>query len=374
MEIRARHTLTGFFTLAVICLGFGFVYWLNTTGGLGQRSIYRIRYDGPVSGLLKGSGVLFNGVRVGEVTALQLDAASPQGVSVEIAIERRAPVRADTRVGIEFQGLTGAPVVSLTGGTPSLPLLTGPAGMPPLLTAEKNAGQAITQVARDALRHFDSIVTGNAEPLRSTIANIDKFSGALARNSDRVDGIISGLERLTGGGVKAAPRIYELAAAHAFPGLKKRPTSQLLIPEPTALSMYDSEKILVRQSGAGETPAIDSGNWPDMLPKVVQTRIVQSFENAEYMRALGRAPEGTRADFQLLIDIRSFQVDAGAAAVAEVELAARITSADGRVVDARRFRAAAPVEALNAAQSAKALSDAFEKVAAELVVWACATI
>jgi phospholipid/cholesterol/gamma-HCH transport system substrate-binding protein len=374
MEIRARYALIGLFVLAVIGMGFEFVYWLNTTAGLGQRTVYRIRYDSPVSGLLKGSAVLFNGIRVGEVTALDLDPAAPGDVTVEIAVERRAPVRADTRIGIEFQGLTGAPVVTLSGGTPSLPLLAPAKGEPPVLVAEKNAGQGVTQVARDVLKHIDAVVSDNAEPLRTVIANIDKFSGALARNSDRVDGIVAGLERLTGGGAKVPPRIFELAAATTFPGITKLPTAQLQVPEPTALGVFDSEKILVRRNDSADGPGLGNAQWPDVLPKVVQTRIVQSFENARYMRALGRAPEGTRSDFQLLIDIRAFQVSAGSEAIAEVELAARIVGAEGGIVKADVFRATMPVATLDAATSAKALSDAFVKVATDLVIWTCSAI
>ena len=70
MEIRARYTLIGAFTLAVILGVFAFVYWLHNAGGLGDRAISRLVF-GPVSGLLPGSPVLFNGIRVGEVTALR---------------------------------------------------------------------------------------------------------------------------------------------------------------------------------------------------------------------------------------------------------------------------------------------------------------
>ena len=138
--------------------------------------------------------------------------------------------------------------------------------------------------------------------------------------------------------------------------------------------MFDSEKILVRRNDAADGPGLGNAQWPDVLPKVVQTRIVQSFENARYMRALGRAPDGTRSDFQLLIDIRAFQVSAGSEAIAEVELAARIVGAEGGIVKADVFRATTPVATLDAATSAKALSDAFVKVATDLVIWTCSAI
>ena len=70
MEIRARYVQIGAFTLAVIAAGFAFVYWLNNAGGLRERTVYQIRFESSVSGLLVGSAVLFNGIRVGEVTGL----------------------------------------------------------------------------------------------------------------------------------------------------------------------------------------------------------------------------------------------------------------------------------------------------------------
>ena len=65
METRARYALIGLFTVAVVLAGFAFVYWIENAGGLGQRTAYRVRFDGTVSGLLVGSNVLFNGIRVG---------------------------------------------------------------------------------------------------------------------------------------------------------------------------------------------------------------------------------------------------------------------------------------------------------------------
>ena len=109
METRARYLLVGIFTMAVIAAGFAFVFWLHSAGALGDRAVYQVRFDSPVSGLRSGSAVLFNGIRVGEVTDLRLDAANPRSVTAVIAIEQRTPIRVDTQVGLEVQGLMGAP-------------------------------------------------------------------------------------------------------------------------------------------------------------------------------------------------------------------------------------------------------------------------
>ena len=70
METRARYALIGAFMLAVIAASFAFVYWLENKGGFGERAYYRLRFENSVSGLQAGSAVLFNGIRVGEVTEL----------------------------------------------------------------------------------------------------------------------------------------------------------------------------------------------------------------------------------------------------------------------------------------------------------------
>jgi phospholipid/cholesterol/gamma-HCH transport system substrate-binding protein len=369
METRARYVLIGLFTLAVILFGFGFVYWLENTGGLRDRAVYRIRFESSVSGLLTGSAVLFNGVRVGEVTGIALGIDDPRQVTATIAVNPGTPVRADTQAGLDFGGLMGGTAaVSLTGGTPGSPILASPPGEPPLLVADAGAAQTMTQVAREMLRRIDAIVAENSEPLHGTLANLQTFSQALARNSDRVDGILAGLERMTGGTVAKPAPSYELTAPRAFPGAAKPPTGQLVVPEPTALVALETQKILIRLDQGGSLP-LENGQWSDSLPKLVQAKVVQSFENANYLRAVARPFEGLVADFQLLIDIRQFQLSTAAEPVAEIEFSAKILGQDGRILDARIFRAAAPAKAADAPAAAAALDEAFGKAATELVVW-----
>jgi phospholipid/cholesterol/gamma-HCH transport system substrate-binding protein len=83
--------------------------------------------------------------------------------------------------------------------------------------------------------------------------------------------------------------------------------------------------------------------------------------------------EGSTAR-QLLIDIRSFQLSLSAAPLAEVEVSAKILADNGRIVDARIFRATVPSVTADAPAAAAAMNEAFGKVAVELVVWASALI
>jgi phospholipid/cholesterol/gamma-HCH transport system substrate-binding protein len=220
METRANYVLIGLFTLAVAVGVFVFVFWFQNVGGSGERAYYRVVFDGSVSGLRTGGSVLFNGIRVGEVTALALNPQKPQQVVATVAIDKSVAVRPDTRVGLEFQGLTGIASLSLTGGSPDKPALVGSRDNPPMLTAPPGATQDVTEAARQTLRRLDDFIAQNQQAFHSAMANInafsktladdskhfdvalgnlDKFSAALARNSDRIDKIAEGLQNLTGG-------------------------------------------------------------------------------------------------------------------------------------------------------------------------------
>ena len=77
METRAPYALIGLFVVVAIAAVFGFVYWMHNTGGLGERALYRIRFENSVSGVLVGSAVMFDGIKVGEVTDLRIDPDNP---------------------------------------------------------------------------------------------------------------------------------------------------------------------------------------------------------------------------------------------------------------------------------------------------------
>jgi phospholipid/cholesterol/gamma-HCH transport system substrate-binding protein len=237
-----------------------------------------------------------------------------------------------------------------------------------VLVAEPNAGQSTTEVAREALRHLDTLLTENAEPVRNTVTNLNTFSSALARNSDRLDGIVAAIERLTGVAPTKPPPIYDLTAVRTFPTLNRPPRGELVVPEPTGSITLDSQRILVRTNG-GEGPASGAGQWSDNLPKLVQQKIIQSFENANYLQAVARPLEGLVADYQLLLDIRSFELAISTDSMANVEFSAKILGDKGRIVNARIFRATVHAEVTDAAGAAAALDEAFGKVATELVSW-----
>jgi phospholipid/cholesterol/gamma-HCH transport system substrate-binding protein len=374
METKARYVLVGLFTLFITGAVFGFIYWLHNTGGLRERTVYRIRFENTVSGLLAGAAVLFNGIRVGDVTGLALNPDNPKQVTVMLAIDPGAPVRADSQVSLEFRGLTGTAVVAISGGSAKSPLLKGAPGEPPTLIADPAASQDMAQAVRDVLRHVDTILSDNSDALHSALTNLDTFSAALARNSVSLDSIVSGLVKMTGGAEPKVPAaVFDISAPRTFPAPAKPPRGTLVVAEATTLLAFDSQKITLR-SPTGEIQHLDNGQWSDSLSRVVQEKIIQSFENAKLVRAVTRPNEAITPDFQLLTDIRKFQIATAPEPTAEVEFAAKILGANGKILDGQVFRASAPVKSLDDAVAVAALNEAFAKTATDLVVWAAGVV
>jgi phospholipid/cholesterol/gamma-HCH transport system substrate-binding protein len=363
METRAPFVIVGAFVLAAIVAVFGFVYWLNNAGGIGKRETYHVVFNDPVPGLLVGAAVQFNGIRVGEVTSLNLVSDRPHDVHATIAVTEGTPVRSDTRVGIDFQGLTGVPVIALEGGEDATaPKVEG------ALLAEKGAGQSMTQAARDALRKMDSVLSENAAPLHEAIANLSTFMEGLARNTPKLDGIVSGLEKMTGNATPPRKVVYDLKAADQFATPHRPLEPGLVIAEPTATVRLQTQRFLF---ASDEEPHDEFANaqWSDALPALVQAKLLQSFENYDIAHAPLRADASSEGGRRLLIDLRRFDIAAAPEPKATIALSVKLVDAPGHLAAARVFEQSAAVNGLTGSQAAAAFDQAFDALARDVVEW-----
>ncbi len=184
METRANYVLIGVFTLAVILGAFGFVWWFQRAGDAGSRASYEVVFDGSVSGLRTGSAVNFNGVRVGEVYDIQLDATDPRRVYVQIGVASHIPVRADTKAGLETQGLTGIAVVALIGGKLDAPPIVAESGKLPRITAETSQMQDLMQAARTVMSRVDKMLVENEQQIKEMIVEIGAAGKSVKEAAD----------------------------------------------------------------------------------------------------------------------------------------------------------------------------------------------
>ena len=196
METRANFVLIGSFTLAVVAAAFGFVLWFQSLHTTKLRSPLLIIFEGPAAGLRNGASVNFNGIRVGEVVSVKLD--NPRRVVARAMVENNAPVRKDTLVGLEFQGLTGVAAISLKGGDENAPPVPLNDDGIPVLTADPSALQDVTEAIRGTLQNINRVVADNREAVKNSLHNLETFTASLARNAQKIDDVMLKVDGVMG--------------------------------------------------------------------------------------------------------------------------------------------------------------------------------
>jgi phospholipid/cholesterol/gamma-HCH transport system substrate-binding protein len=184
MKTRASNLMIGSTTLAVIAAAFVGFLGFQKIHGIQQRGPLRIVFEGSASGLRKGGNVNFDGVQVGEILSLKLD--NPRKVVALVRLDNNAPIRKDTVVGLEFQGLTGVAAISLIGGAAAAPPVPLDEDGIPVLTADLSETESI----RDTLHNVDRMLVGNQAMLKNTLLNFETYTASLASKGDAIDSII----------------------------------------------------------------------------------------------------------------------------------------------------------------------------------------
>lgn len=212
METRANYVMVGIFTLVTVLAAFGFVYWTAGLGDRGEVSTLRFRIHGSASGLVRGSVVLFNGVKVGDVTRVYIDVSNPSVAIADAQVDRLTPVTRSTQADVGLTGLTGQANIEMRGGNPAEPNLLDLAEAEDTiaeLTANPSAVANLLESAQSLFVRADAVLTeleGFATdargPLTETIKNAEKFSAALGDNADSIDEFLASVgtlsETLTG--------------------------------------------------------------------------------------------------------------------------------------------------------------------------------
>lgn len=223
METKANYVIVGIFTVVAILAAFGFVYWTAAIGERGEEAKLRVRIPGSASGLGRGSAVLFNGVKVGDVERVYLDLSNPAVAIADARVDRLTPITDSTKADIGLAGLTGQANVELSGGNPSERNILDRAdekGRVAEITANPSAVTNLLQTAQSILTRADSVVSGlegfvgeTREPLAQTVRNIEKFSAALDRNADGIDKFLSSVGSMSDTLTKVSGRLDSTLAS-----------------------------------------------------------------------------------------------------------------------------------------------------------------
>ena len=173
-------------------------------------------------------------------------------------------------------------------------------------------------------------------------------------------------------GLPSPPHLYRVTPKSTYPANLQRLRTQLLVDVPIASSGLDSLQIALSRS-AVSIDYFANSEWTERVPLLVQTALLQSFENSGAIAAIDRELIGLRADFILKTEIRHFEaVYASPNGPPEVWVAVvvRLVNPAGRDIVAhasfeRRERAAAN----DMGRIVAAFDEALGAVMADIVVW-----
>ena len=173
---------------------------------------------------------------------------------------------------------------------------------------------------------------------------------------------------LAGCGGSAPPPTFDLTAPRD--GItSSRARGVLVIAEPTALAALDTTRILIVTSN-GTLAYLPDAQWADRLPKLLQARLIQTFENGKRIQTVGRPGDRLMPAAQLNCDIRTFGIDEKTGeAVVEVSLRI-VNDRSGQILAGQVFSSRIPVGGSDGATMSAALDLATQALLRDIVRWA----
>lgn len=192
-------------------------------------------------------------------------------------------------------------------------------------------------------------------------------SGTFVLAAAALSVVLSGCA-LIGGGAKPLDT-YELTAPTTGKGNGRRGGPQILIAEPSALKPLDGQNIVVQPS-PDVIQYLEGAQWSDRLPRIVQARLAETFQRSGSFGGVGRPGEGLAIDYQVIAEIRAFEVVVDGGEHANVEIFVKLLNDRTGVVRASRtFTTTALVAGTGNHAFVAALDRAFGEVAVDVVGW-----
>ena len=173
---------------------------------------------------------------------------------------------------------------------------------------------------------------------------------------------------LMAGCTAVPPDTFELSSP-ANVSIRGATRAQILIPEPTAIKTLDNDKIVVKTTPYS-VEYLAQSQWSDRLPRMVQLRLLQAFENTGSIGAVGVPGQGLAIDYQLVMEIRRFEIDTAGSTTARIDISVKaLNDRNGSVKRTRIFSASAPVGGSGNGAYVAALNKAFDQITNEIVTW-----
>jgi phospholipid/cholesterol/gamma-HCH transport system substrate-binding protein len=229
--MRATNLVIGTTTLAVLAAAFAGMIVFQKFRNAHNQNLLRIVFDGSASGLREGGSVHFDGVQAGHIASIKLE--SPRKIVALVMLDNGAPIRKDTAVGIEFQGLTGIAAISLIGGAAAAPPVPLDEDGIPVLTADLSEQESIV----DTLHNVDRVIVNNKTMIRDALLSFESYTASLKINGESIDSILGKADEAFAGFDRTVEKIEGV-----IPGFSDGRTEELFQKVKSLREMADTFK------------------------------------------------------------------------------------------------------------------------------------
>jgi len=149
----------------------------------------------------------------------------------------------------------------------------------------------------------------------------------------------------------------------------------LTVIRPNTSAFLDTNRIAVRPE-PNMLQVYKGANWSDTLPDLVQTAVVEGFENSGKIKTVSRQNSGVPAEVALLLDIREFEaVYAPGARIpaASIRIHAKLLQyPSNRVIAIRTFSTDVPAASKRIPDVIQAFERGMARINGEIVGWSLA--
>lgn len=169
--------------------------------------------------------------------------------------------------------------------------------------------------------------------------------------------------------------LYLLTPKSTFDSSLPRLRQQIVVSEPTATAAVSNDRIAVQPTPL-EVRFLPGARWVDRAPLIVQSLLIESYENSRRVDAVGRSAIGLRADYIIVTDIREFQAELpdpnapDALLEAHVRLNIKVVDANNdRIIASRSFERKSTATSDAAPDIVSAFDIALGRVLKDAVEW-----
>jgi cholesterol transport system auxiliary component len=188
-------------------------------------------------------------------------------------------------------------------------------------------------------------------------------------------GLLAACGEILPGANKDPPKLYVLSPKSTFAEDLPRVDWQLVVDVPVADAALNTARIALRRNPVLLDYYGDS-NWTDTAPLMVQTLLIESFENTRKIVGVGRQSVALRGDYSLISDLREFQAEYDKSAIpnVRVRLNAKLVKMPERViVGSINAEFVEPAEGSDLASVVYAFDQALGKTLKRIVEWTLRT-